>query len=158
MPEVNEVKGRVFAGAFIVTMVSQGLNHEVHMSMSVYVRVREERAGSKSRRRGRESEVTSYLCRVLTVTSGSADLGESYIDCEKERERGFMHITALIQGYACTENYGKGREREKAKERERGGEKGVRSVYVLILYSIQLIIPRRFDADRISCSRRSINV
>lgn len=155
MPEVNEVKGRVFAGAFIVTMVSQGLNHEVHMSMSVCMCVRG-KGGKQIETEGRESEVTSYLCRVLTVTSGSADLGESYIDCEKEREREFMHITALIQGYACTENYGKGREREKAKERE--GEKGVSSVYVLILYSIQLIIPRRFDADRISCSRRSINV
>lgn len=117
MPEVNEVKGRVFAGAFIVTMVSQGLNHEVHMSMSVCTCARG-KGGKQIETVGRESEVTSYLCRVLTVTSGSADLGESYIDCEKEREREFMHITALIQGYACTENYGKGREREKAKERE----------------------------------------
>lgn len=35
MPEVNEVKGRVFARAFIVTIVRQGLNHEVRVSMSV---------------------------------------------------------------------------------------------------------------------------
>lgn len=70
---------------------------------------------------GREGEVTSYLCRVLTVTSGSADFGKSYIDCEREREGEFMHITALIQGYACTENYGKerGKGREGGRERER---------------------------------------
>lgn len=120
--------------------------------------MREEGGGKQIEAVGREGEVTSYLCRVLTVTSGSADLGESYIDCEREREGEFMHITALIQGYACTENYG--RERERARRGGRKGEeiKRVSSVYVLISYSIQLIIPRRFDADRISCSRRSINV
>lgn len=110
---------------------------------------------------GRKGEVTSYLCRVLTVTSESADFGKSYIDYEREREGEFMHVTALIQGYACTENYEiKENEREREGGRERKGEeiKRVSSVYVLISYSIQLIIPRRFDADRISCSRRSINV
>lgn len=73
---------------------------------------------------GQEGEVSSYLCRVLTMTSGSADFGESYIDCERKKERKFMHITALIQGYACTENYGreKKREREGAEERERNKE------------------------------------
>lgn len=109
MPEVNEVKGRVFARAFIVTMVSQGLNHEVGVSMSVYTCARG-KGGKQIKLEGRESEVTSYLCRVLTVTSGSADFGESYIDYERKREREFMHVTALIQGYACTENYGKERE------------------------------------------------
>jgi len=83
-----------------------------------------------NRDEGRESEVTSYLCRVVTVTSGSADFGESYIDSEREREREFMHITALIQGYACIENYSKGREREGEKGREEN-ELGLRLNFIL---------------------------
>lgn len=35
----------------------------------------------------RQGKVTSYLCRMLTVTSGSTDFGESYIDCERAREK-----------------------------------------------------------------------
>lgn len=33
-----------------------------------------------------------------------------------------MHIKALIQGYACTENYSKERERESERRRERERE------------------------------------
>lgn len=87
------------------------------------------------------------------MTSESIDFVHRLL--KEKRETEFIHLTILIQGFipACTESCTIQRKKEREKEGKR-----VSSVYILISYSIKLIIPHRFNTDRISFSRRSINV
>lgn len=145
MPEVNEVKGRAFVRAFIVTMVKSWITKFAYLGMSVCVW--KERAVSKSRR--------SYLLFILSAYRDfRVQRLRISIVKEKERKRVYTynrHNIGLYQRVLIVRviHY-------KEKENERGKKSEL--VYILISYSIKLIIPHRFDADRISYSRRSINV